>query len=501
MQSPVRSTGREGGAWLWVFAGASLVYLGMALWVVVHRISFPFELEFMEGAILRQVHQLASGLPLYTPPAMRYVALDYPPLYFWLAAASVRVLGESFAALRLTSVVFSVVSLYLIWDIARLEARAAAAGWLAVGLFSALFRAGGAWWDVARADSLQLALVLALVRVARAGGAAWARVAGLGALACLAVLAKQSALVAAIPVLIWLAVRNPREGIGAAVACTSLLAGVMAVLNVSSHGWAWYYIVTVPHFHSYQWPLFTRFVTADVVGRLWPMLALSAGAVLLHDSAAPSGSRSFLVAALGGLIAAAWVIRSTPGGYDNVLMPAHAAFAIGGAVGFARLGRGWPAWRSPAWVRTAAGVLLGAQLLMLRWNPREQVPSAADAAAGSKFVSGLPALGANVLVPTHPYLAQRAGLPAYAHIMPLMDVIREGHGPREQRLLAAVRDSLRAHEWDAIVLDTRDWLTDEALAAGYRPAAGVFRSPDVFWPVTGMRTRPEWLLLAPRAGP
>jgi hypothetical protein len=64
-------------------------------------------------------------------------------------------------------------------------------------------------------------------------------------------------------------------------------------------------------------------------------------------------------------------------------------------------------------------------------------------------------------------------------------------GPRAQALLAEMRDSLAAHAWDLLVLDTRDWLEGEARAAGYRPGGRLFRDPRAFWPVTGMQTRPE----------
>ena len=72
-----------------------------------------------------------------------------------------------------------------------------------------------------------------------------------------------------------------------------------------------------------------------------------------------------------------------------------------------------------------------------------------------------------------------------------MGVVKGAHGAREQAFLAQMRDSLRAHAWDLLLLDSRDWLTDEARLAGYRPAGKLFRQPDAFWPRTGMMTRPE----------
>jgi hypothetical protein len=62
-----------------------------------------------------------------------------------------------------------------------------------------------------------------------------------------------------------------------------------------------------------------------------------------------------------------------------------------------------------------------------------------------------------------------------------------------------MRDSLRAGTWPLLVLDNRDWLIPEARSAGYRRFGSVARTGDVLWPVTGMRTRPQWVYGVPPA--
>jgi len=98
-----------------------------------------------------------------------------------------------------------------------------------------------------------------------------------------------------------------------------------------------------------------------------------------------------------------------------------------------------------------------------------------------------------VFVSYHPYLARRAGKPTNVHIVPLMDMVRMPRDSIQDGLWQAMKDSLRTRAWDVLVLDQRDWLIEEAQAAGYREIAGVFADPDVFWPVTGYQTRPEWV--------
>src|SRR5262245_60258037 len=61
-----------------------LAYLGVAL----ARIGYPFELEWLEGQSLEEVRRLLAGQPIYAAPSLEFVASNYPPLYFVLAAGS-----------------------------------------------------------------------------------------------------------------------------------------------------------------------------------------------------------------------------------------------------------------------------------------------------------------------------------------------------------------------------------------------------------------------------
>ena len=89
-------------------------------------------------------------------------------------------------------------------------------------------------------------------------------------------------------------------------------------------------------------------------------------------------------------------------------------------------------------------------------------------------------------------------MPSHAHIAPLIDIVRDGHGRIPEQLRKALTDSLRAQVWSTIVLDYRDWLIEEVDADGYQQVAHALGTTGVFWPVTGMQTRPEWVM-TPRA--
>jgi len=111
------------------------------------------------------------------------------------------------------------------------------------------------------------------------------------------------------------------------------------------------------------------------------------------------------------------------------------------------------------------------------------------------LVETLENLPGRLFIPSHDYLARRAGRPPTANLMPLMDVVKGGNGPVETGLWQALRDSLHARAWGAVVLDSKDWLLEEVQTSGYTVIARPFNRPDVFWPRTGMRSRPEWVLV------
>src|SRR5262245_19847897 len=65
-------------------------YIGVA-WL---RMSYPYELEWMEGGSLDDVARVLAGQPLYTTPTLQFIPYAYPPLYFWIGAGFARVFGN-----------------------------------------------------------------------------------------------------------------------------------------------------------------------------------------------------------------------------------------------------------------------------------------------------------------------------------------------------------------------------------------------------------------------
>jgi len=213
------------------------------LWVAAHRVGYPFELDWMEGGSVELAARAAAGHSLYVAPSLSFVGWTYPPLYYWTAAAVAKLTGVGFLPLRLVSLTASVVSMAtLAWMVWR-ETGDRVAGIVAAGLFAATFRISGAWFDVGRVDSLFLALTLLALACGRWATGVRGGI-GLGILAFLAFFTKQSALLALLPALVYLALTRRRVGIPALVTVLALVLVSTAVLDAATDGWYRYYVIS-----------------------------------------------------------------------------------------------------------------------------------------------------------------------------------------------------------------------------------------------------------------
>jgi hypothetical protein len=146
----------------------ALWHVGALALIAGSRLVFPFDIEWLEGTSLYQVHRLLHGQPLYTAGAEQgFVPMPYPPVYFAVVAGVSWVLGGVSHAVGRG---VSIVSLMAALAVAAAQVRAAArareprlASVVALGAL-ALAICGypmvGAFFDIARPDSLLTAFVV-----------------------------------------------------------------------------------------------------------------------------------------------------------------------------------------------------------------------------------------------------------------------------------------------------------------------------------------------------
>lgn len=484
----------------------AMLYVGAFLWIALRTMDYPFQLEWIEGGVLHTVSRILAGEPVYAKPSLEYVPYLYTPFYYWVASVSALVFGEGFFSARLVSFAAVCGCGALLYRLVRREGAGHGHAILSVGLFFGTFKLVGYWFHVARVDSLQLFLVLLGAVALRPGASTWRAVAAGVALA-LAFLTKQSALLAAAPVLLAYLITDRRPGL-VAIGTFALAVVVTSVgLDRASDGWFRYYVFTVPSGYDLVRPMLFKFWRDDLLSHMSLASYFSiVGMILLLRSNGRAGLGVCALAA--GLVASSWAGRVHPGGSTNTLMPAFAALSILMPLGlhFAqRELRERGSHAIEAFVLT--GVVL--QLAALAYNPRHALPTAADATAGERFIGVLRQVDGDVLSFNHLFVQERAGKRSIGIEQGAMDVFMAGGAwgvELHEEVLAAVRE----RRFGGVLLcDDKDshWLPGLAAAldaAGYERAAPLFDDDDVYIPVCNRAenairpdfgVRPTYLLL------
>jgi len=514
-----------------------LAYLASYIGVAVARMRAPFDLEWLEGGSVANVREVMLGHQIYQRPSLHFMPFIYTPLYYYVSAAVSHVLGLGYFPLRLVSFVASLAAFATIaWWVAK-ETGDRWAGAMAACLFAACFRIGGAWFDLARVDSLFMALLLAGLAVGRfvrsPKGAAGAAV-----LLTLAMLTKQEAIVPALAVAPFLWRTQRRLGVVFLGAFGAGLALSTIVLQWASSGWYLAYVVGLPASHKLLGTEAVGFWTADVAPVSAALLLGATGLAVLvrrrrsevpsteptseppapsiepvasaEVTGVPSGPSAawFYVPVLGALAAVAWVGRLHSGGYDNVLLPGYAAAAILCGIGLsvwcprpgprAGVTRAAPGRRAAPFL---AGLVMLAQLALLAYDPIAQVPTAADHRAAARLVTQLHELHGTVYLPGHPWYLVLAGKKPSAQSAAVADVLRGPVGPARRSLQRALDLAIADQRFDNVVTDSMPWLNylPKAFTRYYRRDHRIAAPGRALLSRTGIPTRPldVWV---PRAG-
>jgi len=467
-----------------LLAVGALWYLGSYLVVALARIAYPYDLEWMEGGMLEHVARVLRGQSLYVPPSIEFTPYIYSPLYYYVAAPFAKLLGLRLLALRMVSLIASIGVLGLIAALAHVGSSSRLGALVAAGIFAALFERSGAFFDLARVDSLALFFVLLAIKMLLASERR--DVAG-GVLLAAAFFTKQSALLVAVPVAAartW-SLRGPRR-----FQCVTSFLVLAAAGSVSLHlltkGWSTYYMFSLPASHAWAREFWVKFWFADLVS----VVPVALAALVIRFACTPIVPAMSLVegAAVLGSLFESWFSRLHIFGAANVLMPAYACLAWQAGVVLDCMRRP----EAPPAGRRFFGWACLAQLALLWFAAWKEVPTAADRAAGAALVARLAAIPGPVLISCHPHLARLAGKAAYAHQMALVDVMRGQ--PREvaDALRTDIRRRLETREFAAVVVDVdQDWLPVDRSASYIRTQPLFAGQPAVFWTKAGWVVRPR----------
>lgn len=479
-------------------ASAAITFIVMYVVIALHRMSYPFALEWLEGGCVDMVRQVLSPEPLYVAPSLSYMPFVYAPLYFYVSAPITQLMGVGFLPLRLLSFISSLGCFVLLCAIANRESGSPFAGLMAAGLFAATYVWTGGWFDLARVDSMFLFLLLAAIYVLRNSTGLLPCV-GAAVLMWLAFLTKQVTLAIAVPLFMYAVVTDKRTGLVSVGTFATLVVVSTLLLDVAYQGWYTYYVFDLPAQHPLVMDKVIGFWLADIAAPLFVACAFSA---VLTVSAWRTGDRTralFYIALLAGVLGGAWFSRLHQGGYSNVLMPAYAALALLFGIAAARIPRS--ATLSPRFApKTMSAILVALCLLQfasLSYNPSWMVPSAKERAASESLISAMKHCEGEVFAPSHGYTPTLAGKQTYAHTVAIWDILRGDDGVMRATIIGELRGLTRTQRFDMLVLESPTWVLPD-LPQYYRFSASlpqVFESETVMWPQAMKLLRPEGVYL------
>jgi hypothetical protein len=506
-------------AWRCLAAAAALMTLAVA-WHVGQRLFYPFELEWMEGAMVDHAARVHAGLDLFVAPGPDHVQFLYTPLFFYFGAAVAAVFGDGFLPLRLVSLLATALCAAIVHAWVRRETSLRSAGLVAAGLLVSGYGYLHSWFDLARNDMLVLAALLATAALLHRGGrgAAW----WASATALLAFLAKQTALMWLPAIGVGALLLDWRRGAVFVAASAAAIGGTVFTYDLATDGWFSFFVFEMPRSHGAQQDRVLGFFTDDLV----PVLPLVACAAALCAARWRAGRRReawFLAAFGGGGLLTSWLSRVHAGGYDNVLLYAFAASCVLAPVLAADAGPRLRRW---------ALALLGLQFALLEWDPRSLwmdrpalmldgrrfLPSPAHRAANEQLVAFLAARPGDAWIPFHGHVAALAGKPRTAHAQAMHDLVQlvGGHeealghpdagailSPRALQALIGFFDRCNAalveRRFRTVVLDEPIGPVFEnvfkAGLAGYeRLRESPIREPSALQPPVGMITHSPYVL-------
>ena len=455
-----------------IVIGLAGILIGTTAYAMGARLAYPFELEWMEGAMVVHVERLATGQSLYVEPTLAFVPFAYPPLYFYLCAALALVIGVGFPALRIVSIAATAITGVTVASIARRSGGEAAA-LAACAAYAGAYGLSDAWFDLGRVDALYVMLlaITCLLAIRAATPRDWALA---GAVASLAFMTKQPAVIAVAPLALYLLVIDRRAALAFIGTFVVLTLTFVLVLSAATGGWSMYYVFELPRLRfavSSRSARMLSFWTADLVPFAVALLGGTFLAIIKREWRC--------LALVVGLILSAWSSRLEGGAWNNTVMPAYLGCAVLVGLGM-RDDAGRPILRYG---------LAALQLLVVLYDPRPFVPTAPHLDGGAAFLKSVQSMRSPVWIVDHGYWSTLAGGQEAAHGWAVTDVLWADSGPVGRKLELEVRQAIERRRFSSIVVDDEGSWFFKDIAAHYRRTGEVRAGA----PLSGARREPHYL--------
>jgi hypothetical protein len=447
-----------------VVVGLCVLFVLLFLYTALRRLLYPFEVDRMESGMMTTVWRLRHGYPLYSAPSLEWAPFLYAPLFFYVSAGVSKLVGVSYAALRLVSILATIGSFGVIATLVRLETRRWMTAIVAVGLFASLYAVVLGWFDVGRVDSLSIFFFLLALLATRRSHPLVAAVVWL-----LAFQTKQTFFPLALAVYLveW---RRPSRMATGMVAFAAMAVGSVMWFNHVTQHWYSYYVFGTAGALKWDPRVGAMFPFTDLL-QPWPIVAtLLVVAFILVPFRWRDRDGTFFAVVTVVLTGSMWFVRAHAGSNMNSILPLLAWVAVLTGVAIGRLldrdeATGETAWPARGMVASLLWIAVIVQLGAHLYRPGQILRE--DLAAREQFEAELRATPGDVWLTDHSYDGILAGKPMHAD----MDALDAVLGRHYEPAVKEFNDAISGQRFTAIVLDR--------IPGGYKPD-GLFTSAE-FW--------------------
>lgn len=135
-----------GGVW-------AVLSIGILMLLFANHLTFPLNLDLMEGTILQHLERAVGGEPIYPAPYPVYVPLAYNVGYYLISTPFAWFLGLNLVTMRLVAILASIGIGVLLYLIVREKTASRWWGLITVGMFAAAYNVMENYLDNAHSDS------------------------------------------------------------------------------------------------------------------------------------------------------------------------------------------------------------------------------------------------------------------------------------------------------------------------------------------------------------
>ncbi len=431
----------------------SAYYFFIFIWLsVFKRLTYPFELEWMEGGVLCQIKRLLEGGALYCAPSETFTPFIYPPFFYYSGGALSLITGNNFFTIRLLSIISTLGTALLIilllkkrFNVPNLYSIIAGA------FFIAAYDVTGTWYDLGRIDSLFIFLLLISVYTLLSENKFLNSVVS-AIFLFLAFFTKQVTVVVGLPLVLWVLLF--RKGVHRFIFPVLSIGFIIIstlVINYLTSGWYSYYIFDLPSGHQWLKNYFSAFWTEDIFKHAAIAAFFSMYSLLVSLSSKDIKRITFDLFFLGGLLLVSWSGRLHLGGFSNCLIPAYVGLAIFFSRGLYYAVSSVQKKNQLFHLLFLAAAVI--QFAYLFYIPYKSIPTELSVQEGKKLLSVLRSFKGAVLMPFHPWYPAMVNKQAFAHSQALVDVYRASDPAEKERVQKSYLQSISEKKYEAVVLD------------------------------------------------